>query len=327
MSSSPHKDPFSRQKEILSKNSGFENVIDTWAPLVDSLKITCTPSERRDACPYCNNEKHFIIGQFLYYSNLIRLRECRSCKLIFTDVIINQTSQEAHFEIAYKDESYFLYERGDIFKEITLLVDSYTPKDGTILDIGGATGVLADDIRKRRPDLSISVSDISTNACDLALSKGFIVLNTSISELPEGKKYDTILMIDVMYYERDLPEAIKKISDSLSDNGLIVFRGPNKRWLISFLGNLRKMNSLSTRIPFFNPEHLYILSPSFIKKCFEHAGAYEVRIVPSAPLKKKGFLNRIRYFFTNTIVYLTYYVSGKVVSPSYLAVIKKRKSK
>jgi 2-polyprenyl-3-methyl-5-hydroxy-6-metoxy-1,4-benzoquinol methylase len=327
MSSPVHKDPFSKQKEILSRNAGFDEVVDKWAPLVDSLQITYVPADRRDACPYCLTEEHVIIGQYLYYSNLIRLRECRACQLIYADVIINQVSQEVHFDKAYKDEGYFLCERGDIFTEITTLVDSYAPKNASVLDVGGATGVLADSIRKRRSDVSISVSDISRAACDLASSKGFPIFNSSISELPEDKKYDIILMIDVLYYERDLLRAISKLSDCLSDNGVILFRGPNKRWIITLLGYLNKVDSFSTRIPFFNPEHLYVLSPAFIKKCFQNAGFHEVRIIPSSPLRERGFLKKTGYIFTNIIVYLTYYVSGKVVSPSYLAVIKKSKSK
>jgi 2-polyprenyl-3-methyl-5-hydroxy-6-metoxy-1,4-benzoquinol methylase len=317
------KEKYEINKRLLLSNKGFEHSLDDWIPLVDTCNINQIPSEWRLNCPYCGCEKNRVVGQYLYYSNLPRLRSCLNCSLVYSDILIDESVLLEHFEIAYKDEEYFLSERMEIFREICQEVVQNAPPSARVLDVGGATAVLAEMIQEKRPDLEITISDISGVACNIARQKGFQVIHGGISDTDLNKRYEVILLIDVLYYERNLPEAIERISQILTEEGCMVYRGPNKMPFVILGGFIGRIFPAFGKIPFFNPEHLYILHPSFLRQVFRSRGFSSIDIRPSRSLIKQGKIKSMFASFVSSVSWIFFCFSGKVVSPSFTMVIKR----
>ncbi len=313
----------SQKKELLLANKGFEKVFEYWIPLVDSFSITSVPSEWRSTCPFCESGDYIVRGQYLYYSNLIRLRECSSCSLVYSDILIDDSYIKEHFEEAYKDDGYFLLERQDIFNELCDIVVRAAPRGAKVLDVGGATGIFATMLREKRPDLDITVSDISSVSCDLARSKGFKVRNQGISDLDVEEKFDVILLLDVLYYEKKLQEALGGIKTCLRDDGMIVYRGPNKYFYIFLESLLQRAKKASHEIASFNPEHIYVLRAGFLSVAFGNQGFSRVEIFPSKVLHGKGLFGRIYGRIINCLSKLFFAITGTVISPSFIMIIRK----
>lgn len=323
-------------KAILKGNIGFEGLEDLWLPYVASLGIKSVKAVLRSSCPYCSSGKYTSISQYLYYSTLLRLNQCSQCGLIYSNALLNNEVTSAHFEDAYKDQSYFHYERAEIFKQISEIVRSQVRLEGRILDVGGATGVLSLEIKNKRPDLHILVNDLSESACEIASrGNGLESLQGRVQDIPEKRKFDVILLIDVLYYETDLADALIKLHALLENNGMLIFRGPNKCLLMKatlFIKNIFKSRDkikLERRTPFFNPEHLYVLHQAFMMKAFKEIGFSDVKILPASSLKKKydskfrTFVYRVLSLLCDISSFAFFKCFSVITSPSYVLIARK----
>lgn len=321
-------DDYEKKKKLLLSNKGFENDLNHWVPLVDSLKIKHVPSSYRESCPNCSSLSSKNISKYLYYSNLVTLKECLSCKLVYSDILIDRKEVREHFEYAYKDDAYFINQRVNIFNEICEIVASKVRHGGRVLDVGGATGVFANLLKKKRPDLKVIVSDLSKTACEAAKEIGINAVNKALSELTisdfEDEKFDAILLIDVLYYETNLKEALSFLNNCLSDDGLIVYRGPNKFFLIKLINYLNVFSSAREKLIFFNPEHIYILRDFFLRETFKKIGFKKIQLIPSSSLSSKSSLKKIALKIIDCFSLIIFAICRKVISPSFIMLISRR---
>ena len=83
-----------------------------------------------------------------------------------------------------------------------------------MLDIGGATGVLLSRLCSLRPDLDLTLNDLSEQACLAAAEQhGLKTVTGSFSTLTARQmQYDCILLVDVLYYEPQITEMWNAIS-------------------------------------------------------------------------------------------------------------------
>ncbi|HMO18096.1 MAG TPA: class I SAM-dependent methyltransferase [Oligoflexia bacterium] len=320
--------------QILKGNLGFEDNMLEWAPLVTRLGIKSVHAAKINDCPFCGSIKYINLSQYLYYSTLSRLRICSDCGLVYSDVKIDKALTMSHFETGYKDEGYFKNQREDIFRQIVDLLCKELPQSANVLDCGGATGVLAEMLMGRRPDISIMVSDISSEACDKVRSRGIKAVQGSLSGLLDkvSEKFDAVLLIDVLYYEEELKKAFSVLGKLLKTDGIILYRGPNKYFLIKAaviirsIFTSRKQLSISRRIPFFNPEHLYILRPGFLLQCFRSMGFSNISLLPSPSIKKyKGVWNFAARLVDIVAVFI-FRLTASIVSPSYFLIARNNMS-
>src|SRR4051812_32616091 len=161
----PEAMALSRDKalSILRTNLGFGNPDDwvDYAMQYDFKQVSATPIT---TCPDCGSSPRGDLGQYVYYSTLIRLLRCRSCDLIWADAHIDPDVVRAHFEVTYKDRDYFLRSRAEIFGQLVGEISRLTPQGGGVLDIGGAQGDLMHLLRAERPDITPVVHDLSPSA-------------------------------------------------------------------------------------------------------------------------------------------------------------------
>jgi SAM-dependent methyltransferase len=311
--------------EILQFNQGFLHP-EKWIKYGIKHHFEKIKAAKLQGCPDCRNKLSNFVGQYVYYSTLISLRECAKCGLIFSDTRIDPQVIKSHFEQAYKTEAYFKHGRRQIFKQISNLVCHYAPQGGKVLDVGGAKGHLLFAVKSRRPDLCCVVNDLSKEACDhAALEFGFQTILGGVNELNKiSSRFDVIIMSDVIYYEPELRNLWEILPLLVYENGAVIIRVPNK---LALIRSWQFMNSATTifrdseiqdKIKFYNPEHLYVFSRRYLMMRLKKIGFEKIISIPSELLNRKRgeLLPHLWYFFCKLIWTLSY---GKfIISPSLI---------
>lgn len=305
--------------DILKYNKGFHEP-SRWIQYAKEHKFQKVKAKRLIMCPDCNSSKSRMLGQYIYYSNLMRMMVCQNCGLIYSDTILSREVLKKHFEVAYKDQQYFVNRRRQVYLQIARLIEKSACYGCEVIDIGGAQGHLLKTVRELRPDLDVTLNDLSSNACDYATSNyGIKSICCRLSELQSEKKvYDLVLLIDVLYYESKIDKAWETISNLARDS--VIIRIPNKLSLIKIILLLknvfspREKRDMTDHIDLLNPEHSYIFSDQYIKRRLHSLGFTKTKIMPSASLmpanRRRIFLHRLLFALARIIWFIS---MGKIV--------------
>lgn len=318
---------------ILLNNGGFHPA-EKWLQYAKTHNFHKTNSIKLNNCPDCNSDNLVKFGQFIYYSNIFHIKFCPNCGLYFSDTLLDQKVITKHFENAYNDELYFSEQRKYIFEHITSLANKHTKKNGKVLDIGGGKGHVLNNIKAVRPDILATLNDLSKYSCNYCSET--YAIKSICSDIPDLQKlnshFNTILLIDVIYYEPKLNEIFKTINKLLySKQGTIIIRIPNKLKLIKsyqfLLNTFGSPNNkvFQSNVKHLNPEHIYIFSQSYIENKLKKTGFNKVTFIPSPLLNKakgkESFLGKIFFRAANIIWKLT---AGKLIlTPSMVVIAKK----
>jgi len=319
--------------EILRGNGGFDNP-EKWVDYGISNNFTRVKNEKLKTCPDCSSNHFRFFGQFVYYSSLVRIQECTNCGLIFTDTRIDSEVIRFHFQQAYKDEEYYQQGRLRIFKQISKLADKAANQRANILDVGGAKGHLLEMLSKRRPDLNLTLNDLSDDACQYAKSHyGLRTILGGINDLENvSEKFNVIILSDVIYYEPELRKLWALIPQLTTEKSTVIIRVPNKLPLIRLWQILSKATSnqdernFRDTIKFSNPEHIYIFTSSYLLTRLKEIGFSQVNVIPSEFLLdgKGDILRQLYYYFSKLIAVISL---GKIIiTPSLLVVASHRRT-
>ncbi len=282
--------------DILRHNRGFSQP-HQWVSYAAAHGFRKVAAEKLDRCPDCTGPSVVKVGQYVYYSTLVVLYGCKTCGLVFSDTRIDADLIRQHFESAYKDEEYLGRKRAAILDHVAEVGDGLCPHGGRVIDIGGAHGHLLAALRRRRPDVDLTLCDMSTQACTHAESQ--YRLRTICATIPElvGLRdgFDLVLMIDVLYYEPEIQQSWKAIAHLAGQSGTVVMRLPNRLPLIKAWQQLARgfprSDELQSSLRFFNPEHLYIFSTQYLRARLASLGFRSVEFLPSPLLSSR---NRLR---------------------------------
>lgn len=97
-----------------------------------------------------------------------------------------------------------------------------------VLDVGGGTGQVLDTLKKadKRIDYT-EIIDIDVHAQAIAEKKGHIYTCSTIEAYHTEKKFEVILLLNIIEHVADPCYLIKKAELLLSDNGIIIIKTPN----------------------------------------------------------------------------------------------------
>lgn len=310
--------------ETLRTNKGFLKPED-WVVYGRAHRFTSVPAQHRPLCPDCGSDDFETVGQYVWFSNLIRLNDCRDCKLVFSDTLIDQDVVKRYFEGSYKDEKYFLRRRRRVFQQIAGLADDRTPWEGSVLDVGGATGHLLAILRSRRPDLRLLLNDLSEQACEHAKERvGLDTLCGGIEVLEQtGTRFDTVIMSDVLYYEPELRRIWALLPKMIKPGGTLVIRAPNKYGLIQLQQYLWSATHtdddrrMQDRIDHFNPEHIYVFRAQYLLSRLMQLG-FEASVLPSELLVPPGGDLKERLFYQASKVVAGLSCGKLITTPSFI---------
>jgi len=275
--------------EILRQNVGFDSP-QRWLDYALKHAFQRVHAVPITECPDCGSSPRRQLGQYVYYSTLIRLRECANCGLIWADAKLPPSVVGRHFDRVYKDDLYFVKARRLVFSHMAELIDQLTRPRARILDVGGAKGHLMHQVRTRRPDVRIVVNDISEESTRWASEKfGFDTICGDAQALARHDgTYDLVVLSDVLYYIADVAAFWAIVSRLLAPGGVLLIRVPNKLASIKFCQGLKLAgravgvhNGLQDRVPCFNPEHIYVFSLRYLQRRLKTLGFEIVRVMPS----------------------------------------------
>jgi SAM-dependent methyltransferase len=152
-----------------------------------------------------------------------------------------------------------------------------------VLDIGGAGGQLAAVVHALRPDLAITVHDISATKIAQARARGFEGLVGDARVLAEhGGVYDTIILADSMYYEPDLPTLWQALRSARRQTGKILIRVPNRVPLLRLVSAWQSWSrALPTTLYAHNPDHLVVCTPRYLAGRLKRAGCRKISWLPT----------------------------------------------
>lgn len=311
-----------RMLDLLRLNRGFA-APEAWVEYALSHRFQRVTAEVLSVCPDCGLPPAGMLGQYVYYSTLIRLRQCGSCGLIYADTRIDPSVIRSHFETAYKDEEYFLQQRARVFGQLVSLVDALAPPGGAVLDVGGAKGHLLAGLKCRRPDLRLVLNDLSSEACRHGEECfGLETVQGDLVSLTPAHPFDVVVMSDVIYYEPRFAEFWERLPELVRPGGTVIIRIPHKAVLIRGGQMLARLLNgkgirMQERIRFFNPEHLYLLTRSYLFRRLRRSGFERLRQFP-AELLGTGRLRSLWYRSASGISRMT---GGRVVlTPSSVVV-------
>jgi SAM-dependent methyltransferase len=149
-----------------------------------------------------------------------------------------------------------------------------------VLDVGGATGHLALAIWRIRPDVELTVTDVSERACAEAKALGLHAMQVSVAGLDGWlPQYDAVICSDVLYYEPDISPVWETLARIVRPGGSLIIRGPDRAEVIRHAGG--KQHPLSTRLRGLNPEHLYVFTRAYLGARLAEVEFTEIRTLPS----------------------------------------------
>lgn len=97
-----------------------------------------------------------------------------------------------------------------------------------VLDVGGGSGWLLDIIKECDARVEFTeVVDMDTSARQLAVQKGHSYFCGTIEEFETEKKYDVILLLNLIEHVKSPDLVLKKLKSILSPYGIILIKTPN----------------------------------------------------------------------------------------------------
>ena len=248
-------------------------------------------------CNLCNGFKSSVLYSFGEF-NVVK---CRNCGLIYINPRLAWTDLKQMYSHDYfmnksynrGYEDYLKDEKNNIatFKKRLDGIKKYK-KQGKILDIGCATGILLMLAQKEKWDVyGVEISEFA-----IEYAKKRFNLNLFKGTLKEARYlnnfFDVVVMDNVIEHLPDPLSGLEEINRILKDNGLLYVVTPNikssfahvvgKRWLL------------------LKPdEHLYYFSPKTIKKMLENKGFKLIKIESIGKVCSLDFLvSRLRNYNT-----------------------------
>ena len=188
-------------------------------------------------CPVCQTEGSFWCkamdweyrSTFLEYIYL----KCPLCATIFIKDVPQKTLSEIYpanyYSFSGKSNDY-LFKLKDAWDSrfYKPLLRKITSLALSLLDIGGGTGALLDMLKVADNRISYTeIVDIDKGAQQIAAEKGHIYNCLTIEEYQTDKKFDLILMLNLIEHVSDPFTILTKAEKMLLPGGMIIIKTPN----------------------------------------------------------------------------------------------------
>jgi len=240
------------------------------------------------------------LGEYVHYSTHMRLRKCGTCHLVWSDARVDPDTLYTELVTTFDDRVYFA-RRAGIFRHLVRLIARAAPLGGRVLDIGGAQGDLMHLVKRRRPDLTTVVHDLSPAATEYAASRfGLPVICGDFSTFEDhSARYDVVVLSDVLYYEHRLRDTWRILRRLTAPGGTIILRVPNKLLFIRAGHAVTRLRGrffprrIRDTVAFFNPAHLCILTRRYLQRRLRQGGFSRITVLPSPPLSGPSKFSRI----------------------------------
>jgi 2-polyprenyl-3-methyl-5-hydroxy-6-metoxy-1,4-benzoquinol methylase len=220
-------------------------------------------------CPICKKlkVKTFLKGNMNNnYNNKIDVRctsmsnnlkptlyKCKNCYIVFSQ-FVNKKFENLYKDVVDKEYLKQIRIKKKSFENFLDTIKLYINKDKDVLEIGSYYGVLGSLIKNKVK--SYTGIEYSKSASKYAIKKFDLKIKSHFNQL-RNKKYDLIILCDVIEHVDNPLEVLKQIKSVLKKNGVIIMTTMD---IESFYAKILGIN-----YPWIMPMHKFYFSFSSLK--------------------------------------------------------------
>jgi len=257
-----------------------------------------SPIELVKQCP-CGSDKHALLSYFIF-CNLLGLRICEKCGLVFVSPRLTEETMNRFFEEAYFNNVHpeiWGKRRMPIFEDILRIINTLSVH--TIFDVGTANGYFV--YYAQNNGLKASGSDIAREPVEWGRSHlGVTLFHSKVDNLDlQNETFDAVVSLDTLYYTLNPIKELMAMRRLIKPGGYLILRLRNNNKIARrgrVLGKkiVRKPILPMPHIWAFTPETItHILSLSAFETLFVGPAAYSRSLL--SPLSSVVFSVN-RYF-------------------------------
>ncbi|MCW3117049.1 MAG: bifunctional 3-demethylubiquinone-9 3-methyltransferase/2-octaprenyl-6-hydroxy phenol methylase, partial [Chitinophagaceae bacterium] len=193
-------------------------------------------------CPVCQSPDTALWANAMDYEyfstdKLYTYYHCHACHTIYIDPVpsgelkIIYPSNYYSFAGVKKNRAFQVKEWLDkkLFRKLLRQIKA---DKINILDIGGGTGWILDNIKKTDPRINITqVVDIDPLARQKAEDNGHLYFEGRIEEFKTSQQFHLILMLNIIEHISDPEKVMQSLHDKLMPDGIILIKTPNTQSL------------------------------------------------------------------------------------------------
>ncbi len=269
------------QLASLARHGDVVDDAELWlaAALAGDFKFMAIESV--DRCP-CGSTESRLLSRFIFW-NLLGLRECARCGLLFVAPRLSRASVEQVFNESYFDHTnpeFWGRRRLPVFRDVVRLLRGLGCT--SIIDVGAAYGHFlhyagGHGIRGVGCDLSRAAVEWGCRYLGVDLRVGWI----DQLELPEGT-VEAVVCLDTLYYSPQPVAELRRMRCLLRPGGHLVLRLRNGR---SAAARARREGRRPIGHAVLPSGHLYGFSPATIGPTLE-AGGFRLEWCEPAPYSR-----------------------------------------
>ena len=153
------------------------------------------------------------------------------------------------------------------------LLKSIPHKSISVLDVGGGSGWLLDEIKELDERVELTqVVDLDSNAKQIALQKGHKFFHGKIEEFTSKEKFDIVILLNLIEHVKNPLLVLEKIKDVLKKEGKILIKTPNCNSLDAFIFRKTYWSGLHA------PRHWVIFNEDSLKQLVKRANLNVIKL-------------------------------------------------
>ncbi len=226
-------------------------------------------------CNMCNGKEYKLFKEINGY----KFVKCKQCGLVYLNPRPTQQKINEEYLAEYHIERLLRREpktEEEIEEEINKnigraeeIVKQFGNK-GRLLDIGCGAGFFIACLKRYR--WVVTGIDISEWASEFAKKKlGLDVFTGNVEEIQFNERFDVITMYHILEHLPDPLKTLKRVSELLSDDGILVIEGPN-------LSCFDRIWHGKNWRGFDLPRHLYHFTPGTYRMILKKAGFFCAKV-------------------------------------------------
>lgn len=172
-------------------------------------------------------------GEYMTSADSFNLYRCRQCDVLFIDPVPTDRLSEIYPQNYYS----FVAQKKSLVNDVKKWLDgrmfrgimnTIPGKELSVLDVGGGSGWELSIVRNADPRVAFSqVVDFDPAAAELAKENGHEYFCGRIEEFNTSRKFDFILMLNLIEHVENPVEILRKAASMLSPGGRILIKTPN----------------------------------------------------------------------------------------------------